>query len=136
VETAEACHEVGFVLRDAVSAADQEFCRCRNAFAVDDAKQRHVRVSLQVLQHSDDQCRITRVKHVVERDHALGMQHRLCEFEIVAQARRVVLAVDMDEASVSARQPPPQVIRIQLASVGLPRLIAAGIQPRRRKFPQ
>src|SRR5215831_6933309 len=103
-----------------VVAANQEFRRGDDIFAVDNAEKAHLGVTDEIIEDSAHHHRITRVQHVVEANDAVKMQNWVDEFQVISQAFARVVAVDMDESHSSLAKLVSQVARRDLAAVHLP----------------
>ena len=87
-----------WVRANAVGAAEQEFRRRHDVFAVDDAGKPHLGMAGEIVGDRRHHQRIAGVQHVVEADNAVPMQQRVDELEIVGQALARVVAVDVHKA--------------------------------------
>ncbi len=104
VEAREARHQILLVALRRLGAAEQKLRRRRNVLAVDDADHHHLRMTLEIVEHRDDQLRIAGMQHVVERYDAGWMQHVVRQLQIVAQRLVGVIAVDVNEARLLDRR--------------------------------
>ena len=120
MESREGVQQIALIELQRVVAADQEFRRSDDVFAVDNAEKAHLWMADEIIEDSGHHHGIARVQHVVETNDAAKMQNRVDEFQVVGQASARVVAVDMDEPHGSLAKLVSQVARRDFAAVRLP----------------
>jgi fructose-specific phosphotransferase system component IIB len=120
MESREGVQQIALIELQRVVAADQEFRRSDDVFAVDNAEKAHLWMADEIIEDSGHHHGVTRVQHIVETNDAVKMQNRVDEFQVVGQASARVVAVDMNEPHGSLAKLVSQVARRDFAAVRLP----------------